>query len=167
MVESWLHLHQQIPYTICLCSDTLRASPRVPFGREAILNYEPTEHSEQFANFPEVDSAFDKINCPELGADVRPPNRSAVYQLAIDTKRRLALIELKDASAAAHTVYCAPFQLLRYVWEWHSALEAVRAERAAPHPARQSCIITPTRLTPFRRITCSNSTARGIWRRES
>ena len=38
------------------------------------------------------------------------------------------VIELKDASATSDKVYYAPLQLLHYVWEWHCALEHVRAD---------------------------------------
>ena len=36
------------------------------------------------------------------------------------------LIELKYASANPYKIYYAPFQLLQYIWEWHSALSEVR-----------------------------------------
>ena len=51
---------------------------------------------------------------PKLGGEVD--------QLAIDREGRLAVIELKDAAAAAQNAYYAPLQLLQYVWEWHEAL---------------------------------------------
>ena len=56
----------------------------------------------------------------------RLPGRGGeVDQLAVDPDGRLAVIELKDASSSSG-VYYAPLQLLQYVWEWHSAFDAIR-----------------------------------------
>ena len=53
--------------------------------------------------------------------------RLELDQLAVDPSGNLVLVEIKDASASAKTVYYAPFQLLQNVWEWHRALNAVRS----------------------------------------
>ena len=38
------------------------------------------------------------------------------------------LVELKDAERSNGSSYYAPFQLLRYVWEWHCALDSAYEE---------------------------------------
>ena len=110
-------------------------APWIPFDREAVLNYESTEHRVESKNFPKVDSAFDAIrreaehpraqggSWQELKLGARK-----VDQLAIDPEGRLVLLELKNARAKDSRVYYVPFQLLQYVWEWHSAVDAVRSE---------------------------------------
>ncbi len=105
------------------------ADPWVPFDREAELEYESIEHRAEATRFPQVKAAFDIIlveawqrgwKAPEMGA-------RKVDQLAVDLSGQLTLIELKNAPAGGKDkVYYAPFQLLHYVWEWHSALEANR-----------------------------------------
>ena len=104
--------------------------PWVPFDREAVLDYDSTEHRDQSKVFPEVDAAFESI-C-EVARDLRwkelKPRARKVDQLAVDPEGRLVLIELKDAHANDDRVYYGPFQLLQYIWEWHGALEAVQAD---------------------------------------
>ena len=53
------------------------------------------------------------------------------------------LIELKDAKKRNAEVYYAPFQLLQYIWEWYSALEAVRSDPQALIDARVAVGLTP------------------------
>ena len=48
-------------------------------------------------------------------------------QIAVDPAGNLVLLEVKDAAAGASAeVYYAPLQVLQNLWEWHSALDAVR-----------------------------------------
>lgn len=127
--------------------------PWVPFDREAVLNYESTEHREETKRFPEVEAAFESIQTTarhrgwkelKLGSGARK-----VDQLAVDPKGRLVLIELKDAKANDDTVYYVPFQLLRYVWEWNGALGAVRTELQRLVDARATVGLALTDTAPL------------------
>ena len=119
--------------------------PWIPFDREAVLNYESTEHREETKEFPEVEAAFESIQAEarhgrwkELKLGARKAD-----QLAVDPDGRLVLIELKDAKADDERVYYVPFQLLQYVWEWHGALEAVRDDLRELIDARVTVGLTP------------------------
>ena len=103
--------------------------PWVPFDREAELEYESIEHRTEAMKFPQVEAAFDIIQVESRQRGWKAPETGArkVDQLAVDPSGQLTLIELKNASAGGKDkVYYAPFQLLQYIWEWHSALESVR-----------------------------------------
>ena len=110
--------------------------PWIPFDRDAVLPYESEVVKAKAMEFKEVEEAY-----VQLGAIVasrrKLPSRqdhwaelpkmkksNEIDQIAVDPQGRLVIVELKDASASK--VYYAPFQLLQYVWEWHSALDAVR-----------------------------------------
>ena len=119
----------------------------VPFDREAVLAYESAEHRERMKTFPEVKAALKSIQAtawqrrwkePELGYKARK-----VDQIAVDPKGRLVLIELKDAKTNDYKVFYAPIQLLQYVWEWHRALEGVRADLQELIDARVGVGLTP------------------------
>ena len=103
--------------------------PWIPFDREAMLSYESTMDRDESRNFDQVDKARDKL-IDETQRDSRPwaclPKRlgGKLDQIAVDFRGNLVLVELKPAGASS--VYYAPLQLLQYVWEWHSALGAVR-----------------------------------------
>ena len=123
--------------------------PWVPFDREAVLNYESTEYREVTKQFAQVEAAFERIAAiarRERWKELRTRGRKKVDQLAIDTEGRLVLIELKDAKAASDTLYYVPFQLLQYVWEWHSALDSVRASLQELIDARIAVRLTPPNL---------------------
>ena len=64
-------------------------------------------------------------------------------QLAVDSRGRLVLIELKDASKSSADLYYAPFQLLQYVWVWHDVLYSVRDSAQALLDARAEVGLTP------------------------
>ena len=64
-------------------------------------------------------------------------------QIAVDPKGRLVLIELKEAKTNDDRGYYVPFQLLQYAWEWHGALEEVRADLQELIDARLSVGLTP------------------------
>ena len=116
--------------------------PWVPFDREAVLG----NASRAFSG---VEAAYTKLTAISSGHQWMTPSKSGeeVDQLAIDPKGRLVLIELKGEKSSAD--YYTPFQLLQYVWEWHSALEAVRAGLQALIDARVAVGLTPAvpRLT--------------------
>ena len=59
------------------------------------------------------------------------------------------LLELKDASKRTSEVYYSPFQLLQYIWEWHGALEEVRADLQAIIDARVAVGLTPQGVAPL------------------
>ena len=119
----------------------------VPFDREAVLTYESTEHREETKTFPEVEAALESIQATARRQGWKEPESVAkarkVDQIAVDLKGRLVLIELKDAKTNDYKVFYAPFQLLQYLWEWHCALEEVRADLQELIDARLSVGLTP------------------------
>ena len=124
--------------------------PWVPFDREARLNYRSKRHREESKVFPEVKDASNELTRlynRQTEAEERwskPKVTGAkLDQLAVDEKGRLVLLELKDASKHNAEVYYSPFQLLQYVWEWHSALEAVRNDLQAIIDSRIAVGLTP------------------------
>ena len=117
--------------------------PWVPFDREAKLSYETKAGRERAKIFPKVEAAFDAIRAEALQQKWKEPEKRAskIDRLAVDQAGKLTLIELKKASAAS--VYCVPFQLLQYVWEWHGAMEAVQADLQMLIDARKELGLTP------------------------
>ena len=101
--------------------------PWVPFDREAVLGYRSTADRDRARCFKEVHRARKRIEDLRMSEGwARLPGRGGeVDQLAVDPNGRLVVIELKDASSSSG-VYYAPLQLLQYVWEWHSAFDAIR-----------------------------------------
>lgn len=103
--------------------------PWIPFDREAMLSYESTLDRDESRKFVQVDEARAEL-ADETQRDslrwARLPERlgGKIDQIAVDSDGNLVLVELKPASESS--VYYAPLQLLQYVWEWHSALGAVR-----------------------------------------
>ena len=122
--------------------------PWIPFDREARLNYESTDHRERATKSPAVEAACESIQAEANGSRWRElkPRARKVDQLAIDSEGRLVLLELKDASKKTSEVYCSPFQLLQYVWEWHAALEEVRADIQALIDARVAVGLTSSNI---------------------
>ena len=119
--------------------------PWIPFDREGRLNYKSTEHRERAERFPEVEAAFKSIQTMAEECGWKEPRCGArkVDQLAIDRQGRLVLLELKDASKKPSEVYYVPFQLLQYVWRWHSALAEVRDNVQELIEARVDFGLTP------------------------
>lgn len=117
--------------------------PWVPFDREGVLGYSSEGEAEEARMFEQVDRAHASVD--ELAKagnwGKRPPRGSEVDQLAVDLAGRLVVIELKDASRSG--VYYAPLQLLQYVWEWHSAFDAVRSSVQDLLDARVALGLTP------------------------
>ena len=103
--------------------------PWVPFDREAVLDYRPADASGTARAFEQVERARaelkDIARCQ--GWAMPPDSCREIDHLAVDPEGRLVLAELKDATRGSSSVYYTPFQLLQYVWEWHSALESVRS----------------------------------------
>ena len=105
--------------------------PWVPFDREAVLRNNPPAT-------PEVKEALAELLVIHQARQTEPRQRdrwakpeikgNKVDQLAIDQQGHLVIIELKDGSKRSSNVFYAPFQLLQYVWAWHSALK-VKAVR--------------------------------------
>ena len=116
--------------------------PWIAFDKEAALEY-PSKNeracqlSEAF--HPSVDEAYRQLcalaespqslseNGKRWAMPPKPKTRLELDQLAVDSAGNLVLLEIKNASSSAQTVYYAPFQLLQNVWEWHRALNTVRS----------------------------------------
>ena len=79
----------------------------------------------------------------------KPTKRLELDQLAVDSSGNLVLVEIKDASASAKTVYYAPFQLLQNTWEWHRALHTVRSSVQELIDARVGLGLSPPDVPPI------------------
>ena len=114
--------------------------PWTPFDREVVL-----EHQADAASFPKVSSAIVALTNIARRNGWAAPKAGSVEldQLAVDSRGRLVLIELKDASKSTADLYYAPFQLLQYVWVWHDALDSVRDGVQALLDARVEVGLTP------------------------
>lgn len=114
--------------------------PWVPVDREVVL-----ERQAQATAFPEVRSALANLKTIATSNKWEAPKAGSVEldQLAVDSRGRLVLIELKDASKRTGDMYYAPFQLLQYVWVWYDALDAVRDGVQALIDARFDVGLTP------------------------
>ena len=129
--------------------------PWTPFDREAVLGGASTQHQQTAKVDAALDELMDIYTAHQHAAGRKrwaKPKKSGkeVDQLAVDSDRRLVLIEIKDASNRTAEVYYAPFQLLQYIWEWHGALGAVGADLHKLIDARVAVGLTPpgvTRLT--------------------
>ena len=97
--------------------------PWVPIDREVVL-----AHQVEAAALPEVRAAHTALTAVARGSRwaAPPAGGTELDQLAIDTRGRLVLIELKVASKSSADLYYAPLQLLHYVWIWHDAFDDVR-----------------------------------------
>ena len=115
--------------------------PWTAFDKEAALEYpSEKERTRQLleAFDPSVDEAREKLCALAVSRRLlpnrrdrwamppEPKTRLELDQLAVDSSGSLVLLEIKEASASAQTVYYAPLQLLQNVWEWHRALTTVR-----------------------------------------
>ena len=120
-------------------------SPWTPFDREAVLAYKNERDRRQSREFSEVKNARDILNKQAQSWAKLPRTGGELDQIAVDPEGRLVLIELKDTSSTSDKVYYAPFQLLQYVWEWHSALEnrpELQGQLQALIDARVKCGLT-------------------------
>ena len=116
-------------------------TPWAPFDREGVLG---GSHA-MGRDFPEVQVALRELTAlsSRNGWGSQTATSTEIDQLGIDREGRLVLLELKDASKRNAEVYYSPFQLLQYVWEWHTALEAVRDDLQAIIDARIAVGLTP------------------------
>ncbi len=114
--------------------------PWVPIDREVVL-----AHQAEAAALPEVRSALRDLKSVARGNRWVAPSSGATKldQLAVDSRGRLVLIELKDATKSSDKLDYAPFQLLHYVWIWHGASDAVRDGVEALIRARVETGLTP------------------------
>ena len=118
--------------------------PWVPFDREAVLSYadyargEERNNATRFGKVNEARAELEKSGWAKL-----PRRGRELDQLAVDPVGRLVLLELKDGSKNDAEVYYSPLQLLQYIWEWHTALEAVRADLQSVIDARVAVKLTP------------------------
>ena len=120
--------------------------PWIPFDREAVLGGRSRESQALRAARTELEdlAATQSKSAGPRGKWSPPPSGGReIDQLAVDADGRLALLELKDASAGNAPVYYTPFQLLQYVWEWHDALECVRGRLQDLIDARVALGLTP------------------------
>ena len=120
--------------------------PWIPFDREAVLGYESTKHRDRAQHFDAVERARGLLDSLRNSKGyARLPRRGGkADQLAVDPDGRLVVIEFKDASASS--VYYAPLQLLQYVWEWQSAIDAVQKSVQRLLDARVRLGLTPAGL---------------------
>ena len=133
-------------------------TPWIVFDKEAALSYPSMEErSRQLAEafHPAVDEARDQLRTLALARrslsnsrhhwekPPEPKSRLKLDALAVDPEGNLVLLEVKDASGSEGEVYYSPFQILQNVWEWHYALNAVRASLQSLLDARVALGLTP------------------------
>ena len=97
----------------------------IPFDRELRLaNRDGNSCKELKDAYSELKKIY-RQNCKNGGRDRwrKPKKMTALKldQLAVDPEGSLVLVELKSSKT---TDYYASFQLLQYLWEWHSALQS-------------------------------------------
>lgn len=122
------------------------AEPWIPFDREAVLGGQGKEHKIVEAArtaLEDIVTSQGKSSGRRDNWSSPPAKGSEVDQLAVDPEGRLVLLELKDAKAGNAPVYYAPFQLLRYVWDWHEALACVRGRLQDLIDARVALGLSP------------------------
>ena len=101
--------------------------PWIPIDREGVLGYASTDDRNAALDSPVVRAAWEgarDLCARQKWATMKPLGTSnEVDQIAVAPDGSLVLVELKFGGAS--DVYQAPIQALRYVWEWHGALEAI------------------------------------------
>ena len=138
--------------------------PWVASDKEAVLGYpSEKERTRQLleAFDPSVDEAREQLCALAESRRSLPTRRDhwamppqqktrlELDQLAVDSTGNLVLLEIKEASASAQTVYYAPFQLLQNVWEWHRALNTVRSSVQELLDARIDLGLSPPDVPPI------------------
>ena len=123
------------------------SAPWTPFDREGTLR----GPHQMGMDFPRVQSASARLTDLAQSNGWATPGGTGrnIDQLGLDPEGRLVLLELKDASKGAAGVYYAPFQLLRYVWEWHAVLEEVRRDLQELISARVAAGLSPPGAGPL------------------
>ena len=119
--------------------------PWVPFDREAVLRYSPPGRSPDVDGSAQIDLARAELQhlVESDGWDDLSGVGNKLDRLAVDPEGHLVLLELKNAGAGPASVFYSPYQLLHYVWEWHSALETVRPQLQDLIDARVALGLTP------------------------
>ena len=119
----------------------------VTFDREATLSYSSQKESKIAREYDQVESA--RVELEAVARSASPlwalPSSSGreVDLLAVDSNGSLVLVELKNASARADSVFYTPFQLLSYILEWCNAIESVLEQLQALLDSRVELGITP------------------------
>ena len=123
------------------------SAPWTPFDREGTLR----GPHRMGMDFPRVQSASARLTDLARSNGWATPGGTGrnIDQLGLDPEGRLVLLELKDASEPTAEVHYAPFQLLKYVWEWHAVLEEVRRDLQALITARVAVGLTPPGAGPL------------------
>lgn len=119
--------------------------PWVCFDREAVLAYPspgPQPDPEDSGQMDQARKELRSLAAREGWEEVKEVGNK-LDRLAVDPEGRLVLLELKNAGAGSASVFYSPYQLLHYVWEWHSALESVRPQLQALIDARVELGLTP------------------------
>ena len=116
-------------------------TPWTPFDREGVLGGPHRMGRE----FPLVQASLVRLTELAQSNGWPTPNSTGteIDQLAVDPKGRLVILELKDASKRGAEIYYSPFQLLQYVWEWHSVLDSAQHGLQAVINARAAVGLTP------------------------
>ena len=120
-------------------------APWVCFDREAVLGYPspgPRLDAEASGQLDSARKELRSLASREGWGDV-PQVGNKLDRLAVDREGHLVLLELKNAGAGPASVFYSPYQLLHYVWEWHSALETVRPQLQDLIDARVELGLTP------------------------
>jgi hypothetical protein len=121
------------------------SEPWVTLDREAVIGRTSTAARDQALDVPAVRSAFEAVDALAVAGGWKrpaaPKGSNELDQLAVDPEGRLVLVELKAASSGEVAV--APLQALRYVWEWHAALDAVLPALRALLTARRAVGLVP------------------------
>ena len=122
------------------------SAPWRPFDREGTLR----GPHRMGMDFPRVESASARLTDLARSNGWATPGGTGrnIDQLGLDPEGRLVLLELKDAAKRTAEVYYAPFQLLQYVWEWHTVLEEVRGGLQALISARVAAGLSPLDAGP-------------------
>lgn len=133
--------------------------PWVCFDREAVLGYPSPGH--QPDDSCRLDAAKEDLRslAAREGWGGVPQVGNKLDRLGVDPDGRLVLLELKNSGAGPPSIFYSPYQLLHSVWEWHSALEAVRPQLQALINARVELGLTPP---PVPRLTVGIRPAMGF-----
>ena len=135
--------------------------PWVCFDREAVLGYPSPGPQPDADASGQLDSAKDDLRslaAREGWGDV-PQVGNKLDRLGVDPDGHLVLLELKNSGVGPASVFYSPYQLLHYVWEWHSALETVRPQLQALIDTRVELGLTPP---PVPRLTGGIGPAMGF-----
>ena len=119
--------------------------PWTCFDREAVLSYPspgPLPDPDASGQMDSAKNDLRSLAAREGWGDV-PEVGNKLDRLAVDPEGYLVLLELKNAGAGPASVFYSPYQLLHYVWEWHSVLETVRPQLQDLIDARVELGLTP------------------------